>query len=325
MGLSEVLNALSLILQGRDDEVPEFLGAVSDPLVSMGKDAKPEDFILYEYLLNGISGIRFGINMAIDLLYHRNNCLRQICIPSSYFKRIYAQARSELNFASNLAEDCDLATSSEDEFVSESDVLFAWWVRTLVPALEPLRKDTPIGLMNVFDFRSLVQPDLLTKGSVYVANGTFAIFKLLPAWQILTTPLSSVALSLRKSLTEQRTRPQLEAVAAAHRTSIEKSGMAAMFGEPGMYLLVCSNWHRGKLYQVDFSAALLDPSKRNQNPLAGKPTYIHPVGYNNGFQIRNFGAVSGKDHEGNWWLSWYTSNDTWDIVERVLRESTPPT
>jgi hypothetical protein len=319
MGLSAILNAVSLILQGRDDEVPAFLGAEEDPLADLGKNTKPESFILYRNLITAFNGILFGLNLAVDLLINRQNSLREICVPKDYFQRIYKQARPELELTSDLKQHHNLPAN--DTFISESDVLFAWWLRTLLTALKPRRKDNPVALMNVFDFRSLV-PDLLPKSGVYIGNGTFALNTLLPAWQILSAPLSSVAQAVRRSLDQQRTREQVEAVAALHKASLEKSGYTAMFGSPSQYLLVLSNWHRVKLYEIDFSPALINPAQKAKNSLAGKPTYVHPVGYNNGFSIRNFGAVSGRDHEGNWWFTWFTGDDTWEIIEKALTEPT---
>ncbi|KIW01597.1 uncharacterized protein PV09_07069 [Verruconis gallopava] len=316
MGFSMILNSISLILQGKDHYVPEYLGAEEDLLQTLGTTANPKDFVLHDYLLSGFAGLRFGLYLALDMFINRRNTLRAICVPHTYFQRIYEETLGELNLTIDPKSTCRVQLPDE-KFVSESDVLFAWWSRMLLSALKPRRRDAPVGLMNVFDYRAEF-PHLLPKQGVYVGNATFGGFTLLTCQQILTSTLGFVAQRLRNSLNEQRTRPQIEAVAAAHREALDKTGFTAMFGQPDQYLFALSNWHRAKLFQVDFSAALVDPAKKEQNRLAGKPSYVHPVGYNNGFAIRNFGAVSGRDHEGNWWLSWFTGDDTWDIIEKEM-------
>ena len=311
MGLSSFVNALSLELSGEGDKIPPFQGFDKDPLGSLGETPACNKYVLYDMMFSTMQQLIFAFWLVIELMWHRKESQRLICLPKSYFQELRETALRELK-----------EKQDGDAFVSESDVLLAWWVRLMLLVIQPSR-NRKIAIMNVFDIRSLLEPDMLRPPSKsYVGNATQVCMSYFTAQQLLDEPLSSTAKSFRTNLETQRSREQLDAVTYLQKPAIVKSGYPPMFGDPGQLLIVCSNWNKAKLFDVDFSGALLEPMARrapSENRI-GTPSYIHVAGHNNGFFLRNCGPVIGKDAWGNWWLTWHMRASVWPKIEQELKE-----
>jgi len=120
---------------------------------------------------------------------------------------------------------------------------------------------------------------------------------------------------------EQRTTEQVEASAALRKQAIERTGQLPLIGDSNMLLIVCTNWHKGRYFELDFSPAVLVsgvPLTERSNKL-GRPSYIDSTAYASDIPLRNCGAVLGKDAGGNWWLKWNIRMEAWDNIEKELR------
>lgn len=84
-----------------------------------------------------------------------------------------------------------------------------------------------------------------------------------------------------------------------------------------MRMIICTNWIKGKIHEVDFSPALLDGKATGSDAVC--PTYnqIHAI-------VKDFDLISGfaisKDKDGNYWIY-----SRWDAkhtskVEQMLSE-----
>lgn len=164
MSLAGLLTAISCTLNGKEKEIQHLVGVNSDPLLPLGRNSRSEAFVLQERLISGVSAIRFGINMAFGRLCNRKRSLRQICVPRSHVHRILRNA---------------VAENHDHVFISESDIIFAWWVKTLVMATGNRSSTRTIAFLNILDIRPLVQQDLLPDDKVYIANAIFPIFTIL--------------------------------------------------------------------------------------------------------------------------------------------------
>jgi hypothetical protein len=88
-----------------------------------------------------------------------------------------------------------------------------------------------IVIMNAYGLRSVLANDLLPVGTAYVSSAVFAVFAFLPAYQIFQKPLSFVAAQIRRSIQEQGTRSQIEALAALNQKTISETGHSPVFGD----------------------------------------------------------------------------------------------
>jgi hypothetical protein len=99
------------------------------------------------------------------------------------------------------------------------------------------------------------------------------------------------------------------------------SKLPPFFGNPGMHMVTYSNWTKAKLYELDFSSAVVagsassgDPQKRR----SGKPSYIQNCQF--GFTLPNGFPIIGKDLDGNYWLSGFTTQGTWAKLDSLLEQ-----
>ncbi|ORY69093.1 uncharacterized protein BCR38DRAFT_482563 [Pseudomassariella vexata] len=310
VGFKAMLNAWSLVLQGRDDEVPPLLGVGNDPLANLGLHSK-EPYKLADRLLIGWRMAVFGIRFAFGLLWWRGNEHRMICIPGSYLQTLRETALQEL------------AIEGENPFLSEGDVLCAWTTRL---AVSHLRRDShqTLPIANAYNFRAVVAGDLLPPPGVYVSNVLGLIYAFLSVRDIFAKPLSYTALIMRRAIGELGSRDQVEAYLAVQAESLAKTGYPALFGDATMHMVTHSNWTQAKLFETDFGPAVVgacerDAEGRGRTNKLGTPSYVQCVGVTTGFPLRNVFLTSGKDAEGNYWVAGYLRKGLWARIDDMLK------
>lgn len=85
-----------------------------------------------------------------------------------------------------------------------------------------------------------------------------------------------------------------------------------------MHMVTHSNWTKAKLYEVDFSSAVMSTASGNRpESRVGTPSYIQNCQF--GLTLPNGFPVIGKDLDGNYWLSEYMTEGTWDKLEALLQ------
>jgi hypothetical protein len=134
--------------------------------------------------------------------------------------------------------------------------------------------------------------------------------------EVLSLPLGFLAARLRKDITIQGTRAQCEALARLQEAARAK-GSPSVFGTPDMSMVALSNWSKGKMFEMDFSAAVIQEGSV-EHP-RGKPTYIQCDGSQNGISIRNAGPIVGRDWQGNYWIGVMARPQTWRNMEKAIR------
>ena len=311
MGLHSILRGWSVVLSGREDEVPVFVGFNHDPLAGLSETNPSQPYIFADKLLLGVSWLIFAFHYLLELFWYREE-ERIIFLPAHYLQRMRDTAMGELQLQN---------TGDKGAFVSESDVLFAWWIRIVLRALKLVPSRT-IMIRNVFDCRPILAEigHIPSAEAALITNAVFAILTFLSTRQILEEPLSFVASRIRKSLDQQRTIEQLKANVAIQKATLVDAGHPALFGDSDMLMIVCSNWCKSRLFQVDFSAALLAsgiPLSQRANQL-GRPSYVNVTGTKT-YATRNTGVVIGRDAADNWWLLYTLRAGKWASVEQQLR------
>lgn len=297
MGKKALLNAWTLILQGRDDEVVPPHGDGSDPLVDLGKNTtEPHGLTSQRLSMFGLA--KYGIRNISDFFRTQEN--RMVCIPGSFIASLRAKAIEELTSA-----------GIDQPFLTEGDVLCALWTRVAISHL-PHEAQRLVVLNNAYSLRTALEVDLLPKGTPYVSNAIGFIHVLLNTQEIFKKPLSYVAFAIRSAIRQLGTRAQVEAFASLWRESSAK--LPPLFGSSRMHMITYSNWSKARLYELDFSTATVKPGGGNKKP--GFPTYIQ----NNQFGpvLPNAFPIIGKDNDGNFWLSGYMNKGQWEKIGEQL-------
>ncbi|KAL1964981.1 hypothetical protein VTN77DRAFT_6181 [Rasamsonia byssochlamydoides] len=310
MGLARLFQAWTAVLRGQEDQVPPFLGFDKDPLASLGEGTSPKQYVLSNKVLKGLRMLIFVLRFIFELVWYRDE-ERVVFIPGQFLQQMRDSALKELAAESS---------GESTPFVSEGDVLFSWWSRIMLSALKPAA-DRMIVLMNVFDIRPTLAEDHVPPNSAFVSNAVFTAVTFLSARQILEKPVSFVASRLRAALEQQRTKEQVQALAALQKAAVAKTGNLALFGDPGLLLITCSNWSKGRFFEIDFSSAVIAPGvplSQRTNKL-GRASYINSAVHRNGMPTRYCGAVFGKDAAGNFWSAWTMRTETWPKIEEQLK------
>lgn len=312
MGISEFLYAWTSVLRGEKEAVLGMQGFQSNLLSLVGRGRSGKEYIHYDRLLSRKGLLCFAGMNIFERLWHRREERRTICLPAASLKHLCSKANADISAS-------DTTRETKAVFVSESDVLLAWWVSTLHYALG-LRPGQNILVNNALNLRTSPHQIFESTLGVYMGNALCMSPTFITGREIAAQPLGQTALRIRQSLAQQRTAEQIEAVTALQMEMIAKTGYLALVGDPRMVLLSCSNWHKARLYELDFSAAVMPraaDSNFNEQSVKGKPSYVNGVQHSpNSF--RNVLSVIGKDSGGNWWLTGVLRMDAWTKVQLQL-------
>ncbi|KAI1632898.1 hypothetical protein F4809DRAFT_625518 [Biscogniauxia mediterranea] len=303
MGQRALLDAWMLKLAGRDDDIPMPHGADAspDPLADLGKNPT-ESHKLSLQRMSTFGLAKYGLGNVFDFLRSQEN--RMVCVPSSFLTGLRDMALAQL-----------ASDGHESPFLTEGDVLCAWWTRIVITHL-PRDSQRSVVLNNAYSMRDTLAGDLLPgKGSTYVSNAISFIPVLLTAQDIFEKPLGHIALQIRRAITSLGTRAQVEAFTGMWREAVGK--LPPFFGDGTMHMLTYSNWSKAKLYEVDFSGAITTPCQTTGS--TGKPTYVQNNQF--GLVLPNGFPIIGKDNGGNYWLSGYLNQGQWAKIEEELAKA----
>ncbi|KAJ5388992.1 Transferase [Penicillium cataractarum] len=312
MGLKIFLDAWTAMLRGDPTAVPKLEDFRSDPLSLLGQRTPANKYHYYDRVFARKDFFWFiGMNI-LERLWYRQEERRTICLPAASLKHLRSRAMDQISAIS--------PTDKESApFVSESDVLLAWWVSTVHSALA-LRPDQVILVNNALNLRTSTHDAFETSEDMYMGNALCMSPTFLSGRQISEESLGQIALRIRESLVQQRTTEQVEAMTALQMETMETTGYLALVGDPRMLLLSCSNWNKARLYDMDFSSAVVRKSPSadiDRLRAPGKPTYVNGVQHSaNSF--RNVLSVKGKDSAGNWWLTGVLRTNAWKRVQAQL-------
>ena len=298
MGQQALLRGWSLVLAGRDAEVPAFLGAREDALLS-APDEKQEEYRPKRLL--GFAMFMFALRFIIGLLFNRVVETRTIFLPKKAVAELRRQAQDDLS----------------GEFVSEGDVLTAWATRAVAASMPP----RPISVLHALNLRFRL-PSLIEAPGVFVQNMAVSAFSLFTP-ELLRGPLGPIALENRRHLMEQTTEPQLLALLRDLRRDYSPGGdTTVLCGESNALLMPFTNWTRANVYQAaDFSAAVVRAGEGDSriNP-AGTMVYHHAGAMRQNPTMRNVVVIHGKDHGDNYWLTGLLLPAAWVKIEEEIQK-----
>ncbi|KAH6869537.1 hypothetical protein B0T10DRAFT_501491 [Thelonectria olida] len=301
LGLQALLEAWSLVLAGRESEVLAVVGAREDvALMSVGPrrasgkaDEAEEDLKIAHKRVQGVWLILFGLRFLWSLFWDGPCETRSIYLPREAVTRLRGRA----------VEEAKAVASSADEtpFISDGDVLTAWFTK-LVVSSEPRQR--PVTILCAFNLRFWMK-SLMQSTGVYLQNLAVATFTFLSP-VLAEGSLGSIALTNRQNLLEQTTQPQLRAIMRTVVNESQDGNPTFLFGQSNMLLVIVTNWEKAKIMtSADFGPAVIRPGETGatrRNP-PGMMSYFYYFPMKENMMTKNVMVVSAKDHEGNYWLS----------------------
>ncbi|EHK20457.1 uncharacterized protein TRIVIDRAFT_223781 [Trichoderma virens Gv29-8] len=224
-----LLNAWMLMLQGRENEIPEPLSPHEYILEHCGKNPT-EPHVLAEHHMS-----KFGL--VWWLLQNSYNLM---------FKKQEHRVRE-----------------MRDPILEQGDILVDW-VSRLAIANPPEDSEKPFAVQQAYEWRPILK-DLIPEKRPFLSNCVGFLVTLMPAKDVLQKPLSHLAAQIRRSIKEQGSREQVEAYTSLIR--LDPANRAPpFFGSSSMQLLMFSNWQKANMYGTDLSAAAVTPRRTPLRP-----------------------------------------------------------
>ena len=159
-GRKALLDAWSLVLQGREDEVLPMHGVEIDPMTTLGTHPT-EPYQHADKQFSTWQMIIFGLRYAFDQIFWRpKDESRMICVPAAYVQSLCNAARANIT-AANHGEN-----GGDTPFVSQGDVMCAWWTRQTLSCVPKYPSQT-IAINIAFGLRWLLAKDMLPASSAY--------------------------------------------------------------------------------------------------------------------------------------------------------------
>ena len=335
-GLSDLMRAWSLVLQGRDNKVPRLVEHTAeglDPLslldgscakseLQMGENPE-EEYKCSDKQLGIGQLLLLRIRLVIQRLWQR------FFDPETRYdgQRETRTVRVPVAFIESLRQQILTEAKSAPSFVSQGDVLYAWWARHIVTARIPDAgtSNQTIGLVNAMNLRRMLKLEgFLKEDEIFAGNALAIIQAFMPAKELASGPLGQAAATLRKALKELGTLSQVKALLTLQRRALDGGNNKGskmnwtrfvMFGDAGMDLIVCSNWTQAALFELDMSGAAMKPTglARPTNVMVDT-TFPLRVGalFPSGF------TILGKDSEhSSYWIQSRMRREVWDKIEET--------
>lgn len=311
LGGQALLVGWSLVLAGRDDEVPPVIGARNDIPSAIAEDVRiQEEFELEHKRLKGAGLFLFNLRYLWDSFRDPPRERRIIFLPKGAVTRLQERARR------------DVAESMPDikafPFVSEADILAAWLVRAVALSEPRSRPVTALGLLNA-RFRLLP----LTKPSgVFIQNIFLATLTFLPA-QLASEPVGAIALHYRQSSSRQSTEGQAVGFLRSLLRDIRAGRNPRLFfGEPNAVPIIFNNLVKIELMKaVNFGPAVQrqgEAPQTRRNPLGMMVAY-HNESLDGSCKDINMLGMLGKDQSENYWLMGTLLPRAWARIEEEIR------
>ncbi|TLD15133.1 hypothetical protein PspLS_10592 [Pyricularia sp. CBS 133598] len=342
LGAGGLLGAWSLVLRGRGDEVPPVCGVDRDLLRDLTKLHLPAgadepgaktppapEFKNARYMLGPLDTVRFVLRRIWELVRYREEA-RMVRVPGPFVTGLREAVLERLATAGVADSDHGGgwpsgkgAAKTEKPWVSEGDVLVAWWRRyaTLHLAGKP---DKPVVMTSAFSMRKVLAGTLLPlperdgePAPVYLANCASGI----NSYTTVGARMAETAAKVRRSIVELGT---VEQVAAMHALCVpdpRRMWKMRVSGPLDAHTCIFSNWSQGLFYQIDLSPAVVSGGEQEAGgDQKGQvmPSFVVPFIDSQFAPQRDQFFIIGKDGQGDYWISGGLRKGFWTKVEEEL-------
>ncbi|KAM0806699.1 hypothetical protein AB5N19_07036 [Seiridium cardinale] len=306
MGWGALMAAWTHVLHGREDLVATPVGGDPgsddfDSYQNLGTNAT-ETHKLADHHMKMSGMVGYGARNIVDIAF-KSKENRIVCVPGTFIDKLKSQALSDLQAA---------AGPGEKPFLSDGDVLAAWWARLASSTILDSQSTRTVSIQYAASARKALGLSTDPAKDPYVSNLFTILYSLLPACDIINKPVSQTAHQIRRSIIEQGTREQVEAYFALQRQGGGK--MLPLLGDSNMHMMTISNWTKADLYGHDFGPAALSPEvRKTQYPSYVQTTQL-PFNFPEGF------CIIGQDSQRNYWLYGFRVAGVWAKVEAALAQ-----
>ncbi|RSM05421.1 hypothetical protein CDV31_009573 [Fusarium ambrosium] len=326
MSLRDISVAWSLVLAGRESDVPPMLSADEDPMARAGFDpAFNEPHALQKRWVMGLWAFFWAFRFILDLLLWRKMETRTLFLPRKTVHELKSLALRSIS-----------TDPSSNPFISDGDVITAWLSVMATAAMFSPSSTRTISIGNAFDLRTRAPslfPAERNEGS-YVQNAVFAYWTLFPAGYMASNTHSAigpVAQAMRKALEEQTTEASVYTLARLSRESLEFCGVPPLFGDTSSFVINMTNWTKARLFELpDFRPAIIVSPKTSgrqdfsakKEPSGletrGRPVYYHVQGVSpNNMLERNSAFIVGTPG-GDYWINSCFPPEVWKLIESTF-------
>ncbi|RYP38440.1 hypothetical protein DL767_002556 [Monosporascus sp. MG133] len=308
LGVKEIISAWSKALQN-DGDMPALLGARKDVLDGVGTDIdNPPPYYLGQSEIKGWGFAKLALRLLWSVFRHPEVESRAICLPRQFVSQLRETSMRELH---------SVQKGDDAPFLSEGDVLEAWASRFVAQARG---EERPALIVTSLDITSRLDAPWET-GGVYVQNTAGCVFTSVDADVLLRRPLGELAHVLRLSIQKSATDEQIRAQLRIFRTLGHKKSIP-LYGDPDSHLMSFSNWTKFNISNAaDFSPAILPTSLTGSGTPIGKPVYIHCQALGENRYLRNCFNITGKDWEGNYWITAFLYPEDWTKLEEYMEQT----
>ncbi|TLS31131.1 hypothetical protein PpBr36_02193 [Pyricularia pennisetigena] len=355
MALGGLLSAWSLVLHGKGDQVPPVCGVDRDVLRELrtfnDSNAKPAAApVVYKharYVMGRLATLRFVLGRIWEFVRYRQEEVRVVRVPGSFVTRMREAALQHLATAAEGDAVAAAATAAaaaapveKQPWVSEGDVLVAWWSRyaTLQYANRP---DKPIMITNAFSMRKALAGTLLPplprdggRPHVYLANCVTGL-NVYTTIRGLGTAMAETAAAVRRSIVELGTVEQLAAMHAICLEDPRKLWKMRFSGMPDAHMTIFTNWTQALFHHVDLAPAVAAGGggggdgtdeqavngrcpEEQQGPVM--PSFVGSHMNSPVWPLRDQFVIIGKDGQGDYWLSGTLRKGLWGKIEEALEK-----
>ncbi|CZR65591.1 uncharacterized protein PAC_15491 [Phialocephala subalpina] len=312
LGYKAFLHGWSLVLGGRESEVPKLLGARHDVLLEAemeGLQNARKSFLLEPRRLKGAKLVLFVLRYLWNLFWNPAPEVKTIFLPKIALARLYNQCLDEIS--------AEIPDIDEKPSISEESALLAWLARF---ATSFKANTVPLTILNFFNARLKLQ-SLADQGGVYVQNMACYSFTFLSP-KLARGGMEAFIQEHQRHIQEQTTEQQCLSFLRAYRRATETGkSFKPFFGEPDAQILGFNNLSAANLiHTVDFSAAVLKHGKiaESRTPAGTMTCYYYHIINNRLGCGPDCIYMLGKDYGENLWLIAALPARVWEKIEEAL-------
>lgn len=305
-GVVGLLQGWSLVLAGKEDELPPVLGVRNDVLSDAlleARQAKKEVFRVQTWHLKTLGILVWVWRYVSDLLWNGAPEVRRILLTRAALQHLKARAMKE---------------SGQDSFISDNSVLTAWFARIVLLTGRFSRPATLISFLNARYRLQQVQ-----QTGVYILNMIVPSFTFLPKG---VTDLGQLALEQQRQLDQRASEPQtLGMVAMLHDCyhAGKNPFLQLVVGDKDAVPIGFNN-----LARLDIAgAARFGPAVVTQGVSKEVQDRQNEPGTASNFTVHvepergaYFLTVAGKDKAKNYWMIGRLNQKGWTKLEDELKQ-----
>ncbi|KAK2861319.1 hypothetical protein FQN49_004323 [Arthroderma sp. PD_2] len=304
-GFVALLHAWSLVVGGKENEVPRLLGARNDVLLEMENNesqSSRQELIFEKDRLKGGKLSLFILRLAWSLFWNPRE-VRSVFIPKMALERLQSACRDEMD---------------QKESFDEEVILLAWFAK-LAASATPRNK--PVTIINLLNARQPLS-SMLDQSGAYVQNVLGYTFSFLTG-QVARGRLGPLVKEHSRHIREQSTEQQCLSFLRAYRRATKGGRTFKLFyGPSDAHVIGCNSFLSADVvHAVDFSAAVIRGPENVQDIPRGGMTCLYYHIMNNRLGCGpDCIYLLGKDHGENLWVTAALPPRAWEKIAVALEE-----